>query len=114
MERRVDRIAVEPDAGLGIVQEGRGAERQLDDVMQELEARAIAEPQPELAEASRSEAVAAGQPDVLVVQPADDVVEAGTVVRVALEVLTVLRRSVADTSPHRCRRPAGRWATARR
>ena len=86
MERGVDRVAAQAHRVLHVVQEGRRAERQLEDVVELLEAGAVAEPHAELAEAADGEPVAGREPDVLVVEPAEDVPDAVAVVRVALEV----------------------------
>ena len=52
VERRVDRIPREAHARLDVVQPRQRAERQLDDVMEMLEAVAVAELEAELAEAA--------------------------------------------------------------
>ena len=65
MERGVDRVPPEPHRLLHVVQEGPRAERQLDDVVDLLEAGAVAELEAELEEAARGEPVAgraAGRP----------------------------------------------------
>ncbi len=82
--------------------------------MEQLEARAVAEPQTELAEAARGQSIAVRQADVLVPEPAEDVVHPCAVVGVALEIAPVLddqalvRRSVdvVDRATDR-RQPAG-------
>ena len=57
--------------------------------MQELEAGAVAEPHPELAEAARRESVAGREAHVLVLQSAEDLADPRSVVRIALEVAPV-------------------------
>ena len=57
--------------------------------MQELEAGAVAEPHPELAEAARRESVAGREADVLVLESTEDLADPRSIVRVALEVAPV-------------------------
>ena len=90
VERRVDRVAIEANAVLGVVQERERPERQLDDVMQQLEPGAVAEPQPELPEPPAGQAVAGRQPHLLGVEPLKDVADARPIVGVPLEVAPVL------------------------
>ena len=113
MERGVDRVAAETHRLLHVVQEGPRAERQLDDVVDLLEAGAVAELEAELEEAARGEPVAEREPDVLVVEPAEDVPDPFAVFGVALEIGPVLLDRAA-TSRRTRRRWAGRSATGRR
>jgi len=65
VERGVERVSAEPDARFDVVEEGGGSEGQLDDVVEELEAGAVAEPHAELAESTRRQPIARSTPTVL-------------------------------------------------
>ena len=82
--------------------------------MQELAAGAIAEPHPELAEAAPRESVAGREAHVLVLQATEDLADALSIVRIALEVAPVrhdqpLVRGAVDV----VHRPADRRQAAR-
>src|SRR5262249_51830639 len=66
------------------------AERQLDDVVDLLEAGAVAEFEAKLEKAARGEPVAGREPDVLVVEPTQGVTHPFAVAWVALEIGPVL------------------------
>ena len=89
VQRRVDRVALPGRGLLRIPQEGRRREGQLEQVMQPLEPGAVAQPHPGLAEAARREAVAVGQANVLVVEPAQEAAQTIEVARVARVVALV-------------------------
>ena len=89
MQGRVDRVPAEPVRVLGVGQKRPRRERQLQDVVDELEAGAVAELVAHLQEAARGESVAGREPDVLVVEPAQDVPEPLPVIWIALEVRVV-------------------------
>src|SRR5262245_40626678 len=90
MERGVDRVPPETHRLLHVVQEGPRAERQPDDVVDLLEAGAVAEFEAELEEAARGEPVAGWEPDVLIVEPTEDATDPFAVAGVALEIGPVL------------------------
>ena len=120
MERGVQRVARPADGPLHVVQQRRRAERELDHVVEQLEAGRVAQPHAELAEAAHGQAVAGREPDVLVREAAMDVPDPGAVVRVALEVAAIgLEHApvgrgvdVVDRPPHR-REAAGDERRAR-
>src|SRR5262249_54977567 len=91
VECGVNRVPPETHRLLHVVQEGPRAERQLDDVVDLLEAGAVAEFEAELEKAARSEPVAGREPDILITEPPEDVTDALAVSRVALEIGPVLR-----------------------
>ena len=69
MQRGVDRVAREVRGTLlGIEQEGVRADGQLEHVVEQLEAGAVAQPHAQLAEAPAGQPVTAGQADVFVVE----------------------------------------------
>ena len=114
VERRVDRVAAEAARRLDVVQERRRAERQLDHVVEQLEPGAVAEPHAELPEPPAGQPVAGRQPDVLGLEPAQDLADPRPVVGVALEVAPVrvdrppVRRAVdVVDGPADRRQPAG-------
>ncbi len=71
------------------MKERQRAEWQLDDVVEQLEPRTVAEPQPELPEPSRRESVAGRQSHILVVEAPEDVADPSPVVGIPLEVPAV-------------------------
>ena len=88
---------------------GRGrAERQLEDVVQELPAGAVAEPHPELTEPARRQPVARRQPDVLGLEPAVDLARPARGRPGSARSRPGSSRSGGRRSRRRCRRRAGR------
>ena len=83
VQDRVERVAGEAQRTVDVVQERRRVGRQLEQVVQRLEARAAAEQPAELAQAAWRQAIAAGQPQLLGLQPVDEREHARAVVRVA-------------------------------
>src|SRR5262249_31209396 len=90
VEGGVDGIPSEPDAGLRVVEERRRAEWELDDVVEQLPARAVAEPHPQLAEPGCGEAIPGREANVLGLEPLEDLRGPGPIAWIALEVRAVL------------------------
>lgn len=91
MQRGVNGIPYEPCRRVGnIVQERARVKRQLDDVVYLLEAATLPELAAKLEESPRRESVAGRYPDVLLVQPTQNVPDPSAVVGVAGEVGTIL------------------------
>ena len=70
MQCGVDRVALPGRGLLRVPQEGPRVDGQFEQVMQPLEAGAVAQPHPGLAEPARREAVAVGQANVIALEPA--------------------------------------------
>ena len=68
------------------MQEGPRAEGQLDKVVDLLKAGAVAKFEAQLEKAARGEPVAGREPDLLIVEPTEDVTDALAVSGVALEI----------------------------
>jgi hypothetical protein len=116
MEDRVDRVPVEADRALDVVQERSRPERELENVVQPLGAITHPEHVSELAKPSPGQAVATRQPHVLrldlIVQPADPLPVGG----IAIEIQAVapeharvgVRVDLVDVAPERPETPVMR------